>query len=107
MVRMKEIMTSLHVIDAILENIPDGPVCVDLPDKLPPNAMACGIVEAFRGELIHLVTTDYEGNILRYCMKDPSVNNWTGISIANRNNLVADFPLSNKSLALSYGGHDL
>jgi Ni,Fe-hydrogenase III large subunit len=53
------------------------------------------------------VVTDENGKIRRYCIKDPSRTNWTAVSIAIRNNLIADFPLCNKSLALSYSGNDL
>ena len=66
-----------------------------------------GVVEAWRGELIHWLTTDGEGKIQRYAIKDPSFNNWTGLAIAIRGNLVADFPLCNKSFNLSYSGNDL
>jgi len=69
---------------------------------------ACvGVVEAWRGELIHWITTDGEGRISRYAIKDPSFNNWTGLAIAVRGNVVADFPLCNKSFNLSYSGNDL
>jgi Ni,Fe-hydrogenase III large subunit len=100
-------MTSLDVIEAILENMPTGEHMIDVPEKLPANAVGVGIVEAFRGELLHFVVTGDDGNIRRYCVKDPSRNNWTAVSIAIRNNLIADFPLCNKSLALSYSGNDL
>jgi Ni,Fe-hydrogenase III large subunit/Ni,Fe-hydrogenase III component G len=106
-VRLGEINTSFDVIDHVLDNLPSGNCAVNLPDTLPKNAVGLGIVEAFRGELIHLVFTDEAGNIKRYAIKDPSFNNWTTISIAIRNNLIADFPLCNKSLALSYSGNDL
>ena len=53
------------------------------------------------------ITTDDRGQISRYAIKDPSFNNWTGLAIAVRNNLVADFPLCNKSFNLSYSGNDL
>jgi Ni,Fe-hydrogenase III large subunit len=106
-VRAREIMTSLDVIDTVLDNMPTGEHMVDVPDKLPGNSVGVGIVEAFRGELLHFVVTDDDGNIRRYCIKDPSRNNWTAVSIAIRNNLIADFPLCNKSLALSYSGNDL
>jgi Ni,Fe-hydrogenase III large subunit len=106
-VRAREIMTSLDVIEAILENMPTGEHMIDVPEKLPANAVGVGIVEAFRGELLHFVVTGDDGNIRRYCVKDPSRNNWTAVSIAIRNNLIADFPLCNKSLALSYSGNDL
>ncbi|MCW5821495.1 MAG: NADH-quinone oxidoreductase subunit C [Cyanobacteria bacterium TGS_CYA1] len=78
-----------------------------LPDKLPTNSIAFGIVESFRGELIHFIKTDDEGKIERYAIKDPSFNNWTGMAICARGNLLADFPVCNKSFALSYSGHDL
>ena len=106
-VRLGEISTSFDVINKVLENMPPGELSVDLPDTLPKNAVGLGIVEAFRGELIHLCFTDANGEIERYAIKDPSFNNWTAISIAIRNNLIADFPLCNKSLALSYSGNDL
>jgi Ni,Fe-hydrogenase III large subunit len=95
------------LIEKLAANVPDGPVRVDLPEKLPANKHSVGIVEAFRGELIHLCITGANGEIRRYAIKDPSFNNWTAISVGIRDNLVADFPMCNKSLALSYGGNDL
>ena len=69
--------------------------------------MGVGVVEAWRGELLHWVTTNADGAIARYAIKDPSFNNWTGLAIAIRGNLVTDFPLCNKSFNLSYSGNDL
>jgi Ni,Fe-hydrogenase III large subunit len=106
-VRAREIMSSIDTIEAVLQDVPQGAAEIDLPEALPANSIGCGIVEAFRGELIHLVVTDENGKIRRYCIKDPSRTNWTAVSIAIRNNLIADFPLCNKSLALSYSGNDL
>ena len=75
--------------------------------SIPLTPGGIGVVEAWRGELIHWITTDDRGQISRYAIKDPSFNNWTGLAIAVRNNLVADFPLCNKSFNLSYSGNDL
>lgn len=75
--------------------------------QLPPNSVGIGVVESHRGELIHLLFTDAQGKASRYAIKDPSVNNWTALAIAVRNCLLSDFPLCNKSFALSYSGHDL
>ena len=72
-----------------------------------PAGTGVGVVEAWRGELIHGITADGDGRIQRYAIKDPSFNNWTGLAIAVRGNLVADFPLCNKSFNLSYSGNDL
>jgi Ni,Fe-hydrogenase III large subunit len=107
LVRIAEINSSLDLIDTILSDLPSGTIGSNLPVDLPANAIGIGIVEAFRGELIHLVITDKAGSIKRYAIKDPSFNNWTGLAIAMRNNVIADFPICNKSFALSYSGHDL
>lgn len=107
LVRAGEIVSSLDLIDAALDNLPSGDTKCTLPNNLPSNKTGLGVVEAFRGELIHLVFTDESGRINRYAIKDPSVNNWTGLAIAARNNVIADFPVCNKSFALAYSGHDL
>lgn len=107
LVRLQELQESFRIIDRLFQNIPSGSICVNLPEQLPADKVGLGLVEAHRGELIHLIFTNKKGEIERYAIKDASVNNWTALAIAARNNLVADFPLCNKSLSLSYSGHDL
>lgn len=107
MVRLSELEESFSIIDKLFDSMPEGSVLTALPNELPPDSVGLGIVEAHRGELIHLIFTGENGEIKRYAIKDPSANNWTALAIAARNNLVADFPLCNKSLSLSYSGHDL
>jgi len=103
-----ELWASLKLLKHLVQSLPEGPVHTPCEDAvLPANAVGVGIVEAWRGELIHWVTTDDAGAIARYAIKDPSLNNWTGLAIAVRGNLVADFPLVNKSFNLSYSGNDL
>lgn len=106
-IRAEEIESSFAVITALLDNLPDSATRVFLPEMLPASRIGVGVVEAWRGELIHWITTDETGAIMRYAIKDPSFNNWTGLAIAVRGNLVADFPLCNKSFNLSYSGNDL
>ena len=109
-VRVQEIITSLGILIALLERLPDDartPHRTDMPRDLPPNRVGAGVVEAWRGELIHLAFTDAEGKIARYAVKDPSFNNWSGLTIAVREELLSDFPLCNKSFGLSYSGNDL
>ncbi len=107
-IRADEIQTSISILNELLDNLPDGAICTDCQDMaLAPDSFGIGIVEAWRGELIHWVTTDGTGAISRYAIKDPSFNNWTGLSIAVRGNLVTDFPLCNKSFNLSYSGNDV
>ena len=106
-IKAAEIETSFRLLAHLLDTLPASPCRVTVPAALPPNQVGVGVVEAWRGELIHWITTDAAGAIARYAIKDPSFNNWTGLAIAIRGNLVADFPLCNKSFNLSYSGNDL
>jgi len=107
-VRAAEARASLDLLASLVGCLPDGPVVEPCDDRrLPGGSVGVGIVEAWRGELIHWITTRGDGTISRYAVKDPSSNNWTGLAHAIRGNLVADFPLCNKSFNLSYSGNDL
>jgi Ni,Fe-hydrogenase III large subunit len=75
--------------------------------KLKPDSLAISMVEGWRGEICHLTTTDKNGMINHYKVKDPSMHNWMGLAIAVRNQEISDFPICNKSFNLSYCGHDL
>ncbi len=46
------------------------------------------------------------GGIRRCRAHDPSWQNWPLLEVAILGNIVADFPLINKSFNLSYSGHD-
>lgn len=76
-------------------------------EKLLPNQLCIAMVEAWRGELIHIGITDEQSSLVRYKIKDPSFNNWFGLAQVLRNNGISDFPLCNKSFNLSYCGNDL
>lgn len=109
-VRVGEINTSIELLLRFLSMLSSGSV-TDTDDcahrSLPSDSFGVGVVEAFRGEVIHLICTDDKGAVKRYSIKGPSLNNWTGLAIAVRNNVVQDFPVCNKSFALSYSGHDM
>lgn len=107
LIRQDEILSSFSLISELVESLPNSPIYKELNSHLPSDSPGIGIVESWRGELIHWITTDSNGNISRYAIKDPSFNNWTGLAIAVRGNLVSDFPLCNKSFNLSYSGNDL
>ncbi len=107
-VRVDEFRASLVMVGALLQrSAARDEYRVDVPDTLRPNRIGVGIIESWRGELVHLVYTGEDGLISRYCIKDPSFNNWTGLAIAARGQLLGDFPLCNKSFGLSYSGNDL
>lgn len=107
--RYKEINQSFHIIKKLLKVLTEyksESLCVDM-NNLSPNSFVVSITEGWRGEVVHIVTTDGIGYLNRYKIKDPSFNNWFALAMAVRNNGISDFPLCNKSFNLSYSGNDL
>ena len=62
-------------------------------------------VEAPRGELLYWLKVN-EGRIARCHVRSPSFQNWQALPFAVAGNIIADFPLINKSFNLSYSGCD-
>lgn len=108
-IRYREIIDSINIVKKLLEKLSKlgAQALVATPNCLIPNSFALSIVEGWRGEVVHIATTNESGKLTRYKIKDPSFNNWWGLSIAVRNNGISDFPLCNKGFDLSYCGFDL
>ncbi len=104
--RALEIDESLRFIFEQIENLPEGEIRGDAGDAEPVSGVV-SITEGWRGEIVHIAVTDEKGGIVQYKIKDPSFNNWYGLSLALRKTEISDFPLCNKSFDLSYAGHDL
>ncbi|MSP92515.1 MAG: hydrogenase [Myxococcales bacterium] len=84
-----------------------GPAAVPC-GTLPPDHIAVGIVEGWRGEIVHVgITAPAGGGFCRYKIVDPSFHGWSGLALAMRGQAISDFPLCNKSFNLSYCGFDL
>jgi Ni,Fe-hydrogenase III large subunit/Ni,Fe-hydrogenase III component G len=66
-----------------------------------------GIVEGWRGTIVHRVELGPDGTLSRVAVVDPSFLNWPALPVALTDTIVPDFPLANKSFGLSYAGNDL
>jgi len=66
-----------------------------------------GIVEGWRGTIVHRVEIDHDGRLTRVKIVDPSWFNWPALPLALAGTIVPDFPVTNKSFNLSYAGNDL
>ena len=105
LVRIDEVKESFAILRAAANDLPEGPYCAPA-QPVPPGRCALSAVEGWRGEILHWVRTG-DGNRLERCkIKDPSVNNWAAIVEAVQGNIIADFPVINKSFNLSYSGTD-
>ena len=104
-IRIREVDQSLSLIDQILADLPKGERLAPLPQRAEA-VEGMAVVEGFRGDvLVWLRLAD--GKIERCHLRDASWFQWPLLETAVEGNIVADFPLCNKSFNCSYSGHDL
>jgi Ni,Fe-hydrogenase III large subunit len=106
LVRVVEFRSSIGLIRQAVEGMPEGP-CAQNPGPLPEWQSSFGLVEGWRGSIIHWIMADRGGRLYRVKVKDPSFVNWRALTFALLKNIVPDFPLCNKSFNQSYSGNDL
>jgi Ni,Fe-hydrogenase III large subunit len=104
LIRVREIEQSLNLIDQILDSLPGGAVASPLAAG---SGEGIALAEGFRGEYLAWVALDPDGTVRRCHLRDPSWLQWPLLEAAIEGNIVADFPLCNKSFNCSYSGHDL
>jgi len=104
-VRVDEVRQSFELLKQ-LEHQQVGKPHLAAGYSIPAGKYSLGYVEGWRGEIVHWVMTDKEGNIYRWKITDPSFHNWRALEVAVRNNIIPDFPVINKSFNLSYSGND-
>jgi len=104
-VRIDEVNESLGIIRNATEESFHGEFCASVP-PIPPDRCALSAVEGWRGEIIHWIRTGPDNHLERCKIKDPSLNNWPALVEAVQGNIIADFPVINKSFNLSYSGTD-
>jgi Ni,Fe-hydrogenase III large subunit len=103
-IRIREVEQSLSLIDQILAGLPNGATRVDLPHG---SGEGIALVEGFRGDVMVWLRLDAASRVVRCHMRDPSWFQWPLLEAVVERNIVADFPLCNKSFNCSYSGHDL
>jgi Ni,Fe-hydrogenase III large subunit len=104
-IRIREVEQSLSLVEQILARLPPGPVRIEIPAN-GGTREGVAIVEGFRGDV--LVWLRLAANAVERChLRDPSWFQWPLLEAAIEGNIVADFPLCNKSFNCSYSGHDL
>ncbi|MEX0853278.1 MAG: NADH-quinone oxidoreductase subunit C [Bauldia sp.] len=103
-IRIGEVEQSLALIDQIVAGLPAGPLKTALPAA---GGEGAAMVEGFRGDVFAWVRIGADGHIERCHLRDPSWFQWPLLEAVVEGNIVADFPLCNKSFNCSYSGHDL
>ncbi|MGY2844412.1 Ni,Fe-hydrogenase III large subunit [Bradyrhizobium sp. USDA 4509] len=104
-IRIREAEQSLALAYQILIGLEAGPVQVPLHNTAEP-CEGMALVEGFRGDILAWLRLN--GDRIERChLRDPSWFQWPLLEAAIEGNIVADFPLCNKSFNCSYSGQDL
>jgi Ni,Fe-hydrogenase III large subunit len=105
-VRFEEIAESCRLAQTLLAALPPGAhrTRIEAP---PAGSFGTGLIEGWRGPVFLALEAGPGGTIRRCHPHDPSWQNWPALEHAILGNLVADFPLINKSFNLAYSGVDL
>jgi Ni,Fe-hydrogenase III large subunit len=102
-IRIEEVRQSLALIDQMLARLPEGPISAPVPAR---DGEGVALVEGFRGDIFVWVRLG-AGKVAAAWLRDPSWFQWPLLEAAIEGNIVADFPLCNKSFNCSYAGVDL
>jgi Ni,Fe-hydrogenase III large subunit len=105
-IRIQEVAQSLALLEQILGQLPSGAVHIPV-SAAAVCAEGTALVEGFRGDIFAWVRIGASGGVERCHLRDPSWFQWPLLEAAIEGNIVADFPLCNKSFNCSYSGHDL
>ena len=100
-VRLAEVKNSLEMMEHFLEEDDTALVIGSIKD-----GSYTSFTESSIGELFMAIDIQ-DGLIERFYVRDPSFINWQALHIMMRSDIIADFPLINKSCDLSYAGNDL
>lgn len=113
-IRIREVEQSIALVEQIVKRLPGVPRALDGSTPLPLADLGPGgagegmaLVESFRGEILTWVRLGEDGTVERCHPRDPSWFQWPLLEASIEGNIIADFPLCNKSFNCSYSGHDL
>jgi Ni,Fe-hydrogenase III large subunit len=106
-VRILEVQRSTDWLEAALASLPHGPIRLPIIAATAASVEGSALVEGFRGDVLAYTRIGPGRRIERCHLRDPSWFLWPLLEAAIDGNIVADFPLCNKSFNCSYSGHDL
>jgi Ni,Fe-hydrogenase III large subunit len=103
-VRIREVEESARLLRHWLWSTVEGSLRAEMPLVDAP-CEGVAVAEAFRGDVFVWLRLA-AGKVERAHVRDASVFQWPLLEAAIEGNIVADFPLCNKSFNCSYSGHD-
>ncbi|MDD4894149.1 MAG: nickel-dependent hydrogenase large subunit [Candidatus Omnitrophica bacterium] len=91
-VRVKELMESYQIVRQCIKNMPDGPIVVKVPRKIPAGE-ALSRYEAPRGEDVHYVKSNGTEKPERVKVRAPTLANIQAVKHMLKDRYLADMPI--------------
>lgn len=91
-VRLKELLVTCFAIRMLIDNLPEGPLTVKMPRKIPAGD-TISRVEAPRGELFYYIKSGGGEHPLRVHVRTPSLCNWVSVLEKAVGRQLADVPM--------------
>ncbi len=91
LVRIQEALESVHLCHQLLKNLPDGPLAVKVPRRVPAGE-AVSRAEAPRGELIYYIRSDGSEQPARLKIRTPTLTSLITLPDQMRHVNIADIP---------------
>jgi Ni,Fe-hydrogenase III large subunit len=98
LVRVEELLESIRLVREALAAMPEGPVLAAVTDEIPPGRVGVSVVEAPRGEAVHMVETGGDNRPYRWRVRAPTYPNLQAMPAMVANNNIADVPIALGSL---------
>jgi Ni,Fe-hydrogenase III large subunit len=105
-VRAEQAAWSVERITTLVGALGNPPLELEV-DAGAAGSSGVGIVEGWRGTIVHRIELAGDGTLSRVKIVDPTFFNWPALPVALADTIVPDFPLASKSFNLSYAGNDL
>jgi len=98
LVRVEELVESIRLVREVVSAMPGGPICAEIEDEIPPDRIGISVVEAPRGEAIHVVITGGDNRPYRWRVRAPSYANLQAAPAMVTKDSIADVPITVGSL---------
>ncbi|MCU0621437.1 MAG: hypothetical protein MUC69_08045, partial [Gemmatimonadales bacterium] len=97
-VRVDELMDSIRQVREALARLPDGEVLAEITGEIPGDRIGVSVVEAPRGEAVHVVMTGGDNRPYRWRVRAPTYPNLQAMPAMIDHANIADVPITLGSL---------
>jgi len=98
LVRVAELLESIRLVREALLALPQSPIRAEIKEDIPPGRVGVSVVEAPRGEAIHIVLTGGHNRPYRWRVRAPTYPNLQALSAMVAGANIADVPITLGSL---------